>query len=146
MAQEVIFFLALTACGAAIAFLLDIFRAFRIAVRPSSAAVAVSDVLFCAGAMFIALACVWNLNSGIFRFYEIVGIILGAILYFSSISKWILRFFVFVFRKILKFIKIICKILLTPLSFLYKILVVPVKNKIRKDNGTYGERIQGQNH
>lgn len=145
MAKEVVFFFAMTACGALISLLLDIFRAFRITVKPCTAAVALSDVLFCASAMFIILACVWNLNSGIFRFYEIVGMLLGAILYFSTLSKWILRIFIFIFEKILKLGKIILKILLTPLSFLYKILVVPIREKIRKDSGSGDERVQEQN-
>lgn len=146
MAKEVVFFFAMTACGALISLLLDIFRAFRITVKPCTAAVALSDVLFCASAMFIILACVWNLNSGIFRFYEIVGMLLGAILYFSTLSKWILRIFIFIFEKILKLGKIILKILLTPLSFLYKILVVPIREKIRKDSGSGDERVREQNN
>lgn len=148
MAKEAVFFLVMTACGAGIAFLFDIFRAFRITVKPSVVIVAVSDVLFCALAMFSMFACVWNGNSGIFRFYEPVGVILGAALYFSILSKWILTALVFIFENILKFTRFIFKILLTPLSFLYKILVVPIRdsirNKIRKDRGTCDERIQEQ--
>lgn len=146
MTKEVVFFFAMTACGAVISFLLDIFRAFRITVKPCTAAVALSDILFCASAMFITMACVWNLNSGIFRFYEIAGMILGGTLYFSTISKWILRLFIFIFANILKIGKIILKILLTPLSFLYKILIVPIMKKIRKESGSGDERIQGQNN
>lgn len=149
MAKEAVFFLIMTACGAGIAFLLDIFRAFRITLKPSAVIAAVSDVIFCALAMFFMFACVWNGNSGIFRFYELVGVILGAVLYFSLLSKWILTALIFVFENILKFTRFIFKILLTPLSFLYKILVVPIRNKtvnkIRKDRGTCDERIQGQN-
>lgn len=144
MAKEVVFFFAMTACGVLISLLFDIFRAFRITVKPCTAAVALSDVLFCLSAMFIVLACVWNLNSGIFRFYEILGMVLGGTLYFSTLSKWILRLFAFIFENILKLSKIIFKILLTPLSFLYKILVVPIWEKLRKDSGSGDERIQEQ--
>ena len=92
--------------------------------------------------VFISAAA-WNFNSGIFRFYEPLGIILGAVFYFLLFSKWILKLFLFIFENILKFAKFIFKILLTPPKFLYKILIVPIigviKNKRRKGHDTHDE-------
>ena len=150
MSREVFVFLIMVACGGGISVLFDLFRAFRIEIKPPAWAVAVSDVLFCAVSMFFIVACVWNFNSGIFRFYEIIGLILGGVFYFSLLSKWILKLFLFIIKNILKFVKLILKILLTPPLFLYKILVVPIQRCIKKlrrrGHGTYAERIQEQNH
>lgn len=150
MNREVFVFLVMVVCGGAISMLFDLFRACRIEIKPPDWAVAVSDVLFCAISVFFIVACVWNFNSGIFRFYEIIGLVLGGVFYFSLLSKWILRLFLFIIENILKFVKLILKILLTPWLFLYKILIVPIQNCIRKtrqrSHGTYAERIQEQNH
>lgn len=150
MNREVCVFLAMVVCGGGISVLFDLFRAFRIETKMAVWAVALSDGLFCAVSMFFIAACVWNFNNGAFRFYEIVGLILGGVFYFSLLSKWILKLFLFIIKNILKFVKIILKILLTPPLFLYKILVVPIqkciKNIRRRSHGTYAERIQEQNH
>lgn len=146
MNGDVAVFLAMVLCGALILLLLDFFRAFRIALKPGTVIVAVSDVLFCFLSLFIALAVVWNLNSGRFRIYEIAGLILGGIFYFFLLSKWILAAFLWIIENILKFVRYILKILLTPPLFLYKILIVPmidcIKNKVRKGRGTHDKRIQ----
>ncbi|MCD8180390.1 MAG: spore cortex biosynthesis protein YabQ, partial [Firmicutes bacterium] len=122
--REVLVFLAMTVCGGGISLMFDFFRAFRRAAKPCALIVALSDILFCAAALFAVTACVWNLNSGIFRFYEPVGLILGGVFYFLLLSKWIFKLFLFIFKNILKFGGFILKILLTAWTFLYKILVV----------------------
>lgn len=146
MTREVWIFFISVLCGGGIMLVFDLFRAVRMAIKAGNAVTAVSDVLFCAVAMFCAVACVWNINSGIFRFYELIGLILGGIFYFLLLSKWILKLFLFIIENILKFVRLIFKILLTPPLFLYKILVVPIqksiRNKRRKGQGTYDRGIQ----
>lgn len=148
MNGDVVVFLAMVICGVLILLLLDIFRAFRIVLRPGMIVVAVSDILFCFASLFLVLAAVWNLNSGEFRIYEPVGLILGGIFYFLLLSRWILAFFLLIIKNILKFIQYIFKILLTPSLFLYKILIVPIitfiKNKVRKGKVMCDERVQEQ--
>lgn len=143
MDRDVFLFLVMVLCGGGISLLLDFFRACRAAVKSNNAIVAVSDILFCALSLFIVFACVWNFGSGKFRFYEIVGLVLGGIFYFLLLSKWIFAVFLWIIKNILKIVGDILKILLTPPLFLYKILIVPIKNsikaKVRKDNGTYDE-------
>ena len=118
-------------------------RAMRMVLNPSAVIVSASDILFWIFAAYVISAAAWNFNSGIFRFYEPLGIILGAVFYFLLFSKWILKLFLFIFENILKFAKFIFKILLTPPKFLYKILIVPIigviKNKRRKGHDTHDE-------
>ena len=150
MNRDIFVFFAMVACGGCISLLFDFFRAFRIVLKPHAAVQAVSDVLFCAISTFLVMACVWNLNGGLYRAYEAVGLILGGIFYFLLLGKWILKFFVAVTQNILKFVRFILKILLTPSRFLYKILIVPIrgsiKNMIRRSRDAYAKRIQRQNH
>ncbi len=136
-------------CGGAISALFDLFRAFRIVVRPNTVAVAVSDALFCVISLFCMAACVWNFNSGAFRFYEVTGVILGGIFYYFLLGRWIFRLFLIIIENIFKFVRFILKILLTPTRFLYKILIVPIikraQNIIQGSRGTYDKRIQKHN-
>ncbi len=131
MSRETAVFLIMIVCGAALSALFDLFRAARMAAKQGTVAVNVSDTVFWIVAAFALTACVWNFNGGIFRFYEVVGVILGCVFYFL-----ILKLFLLIIKNILKFAGLILKILLTPWRFLYKILVVPVKRailyKIRK--------------
>ncbi len=136
MSRETAVFLIMIVCGAALSALFDLFRAARMAAKQGTVAVNVSDTVFWIVAAFALTACVWNFNGGIFRFYEVVGVILGCVFYFLLLSRWILKLFLLIIKNILKFAGLILKILLTPWRFLYKILVVPVKRailyKIRK--------------
>ena len=143
ISREVYVFLAMIICGGALAVVFDMLRVMRMILNPSAVIVSASDILFWIFAAFVISAAAWNLNSGIFRFYEPLGIILGAVIYFLLFSKWILKLFLFIFENILKFAKLIFKILLTPPKFLYKILIVPIigviKNKRRKGHDTHDE-------
>lgn len=143
MSRELFVFAVMIICGAVISVVFDLLRAMRTEIKPNNAVVALIDILFWVFASFAVLAAVWNFNSGIFRFYEIAGLALGAVFYFLLLSHWILKLFLFIIRNILKFVKLIFKILLTPPLFLYKILVVPMKkyknNKRRKGQGTCDE-------
>ena len=143
ISREVYVFLAMIICGGALAVVFDMLRAMRMVLNPSAVIVSASDILFWIFAAYVISAAAWNFNSGIFRFYEPLGIILGAVFYFLLFSKWILKLFLFIFENILKFAKFIFKILLTPPKFLYKILIVPIigviKNKRRKGHDTHDE-------
>ncbi len=124
ISREVYVFLAMIICGGALAVVFDMLRAMRMVLNPSAVIVSASDILFWIFAAFVISAAAWNFNSGIFRFYEPLGIILGAVFYFLLFSKWILKLFLFIFENILKFAKFIFKILLTPAHFLYKMICV----------------------
>ena len=126
ISREVYVFLAMIICGGALAVVFDMLRAMRMVLNPSAVIVSASDILFWIFAAYVISAAAWNFNSGIFRFYEPLGIILGAVFYFLLFSKWILKLFLFIFENILKFAKFIFKIFLTPPKFLYIILIVSI--------------------
>lgn len=101
--------------------LFDLFRGIRKAVRPPDFIVLATDFLFwviCAAAVSFTI---WRINSGILRIYEFIGLISGAVIYFLTLSRFIVRGSAIVSEYIFKIIKIILKFLLTPFVFLYKI-------------------------
>lgn len=127
MPRELVVFFVMVCCGAAVAVFFDFLRAVRIFFKPNAIVVGITDTVFWVLSAFAAAACVWNFYDGKLRFFEPVGLGLGVVLYFSLLSKWILRFFLFLIENIFKIVRVIFKILLTPALFLYKILVVPIK-------------------
>ena len=141
--NEAIVFLAMTVCGLGLSLLFDMFRAIRITFKSNKAVSAFTDIIFWIIAGAAVIVSVWNFNSGIFRIYEPVGMILGAIFYFLLLSKCFLKIFLFIIKNILIIVRFILKILLTPPLFLYKILVVPIitsiSTKRRKGHGTCNE-------
>jgi spore cortex biosynthesis protein YabQ len=132
ISEQTLVFLAMCICGAAVGVLFDIFRSFRLAVRPSEKAVHISDFLFC---VFAALVFFWGIvrfNNGQLRWYVFLGAVLGAVIYFLTISSYMIKLFIFVGKGTYKIFKLILKILLTPIKFLYTILIVPIYKILRK--------------
>ena len=151
MSAQAALFLAAAAYGAAISVLFDLFRAIRITLQPKAFVTAVTDIIFTALAFSAVVYCVWSFGSGKFRYYEILGLVIGSVIYFASVSRFVLRVFLFIVKKICQIFGFIFKILLTPPRFLYKILIVPtrksisaIKQRRRCDNaGEYGKQADG---
>ncbi len=143
MQKELYVFFTMIVCGGALMMFFDFERAFLRAIGSGKGLTAVCDILFWIIAGFCSMVCVWNFNSGIFRFYEPVGLVLGAVFYFCLLSKLFFGVFIKMIENILKFMRLIFKILLTPPRFLYKILVVPLigilHQKVRKDKDSCDE-------
>lgn len=133
MNREVFALFALTLCGATVTMVFDVFRAMRAAGKENAAATVLEDILFWIISLCIVAKCLWVFNSGELRFFEVVGFIIGAILYILLLQKIFFNIFTVIFVNIFKFLHLICQILLTPLRFLYKILLVPLYVVIKKD-------------
>ena len=124
MSDEIHTFLAMTALGAVIVFIFDIFRCFRKVIIKKESLVHLSDILFWLISAFITLKTIYIFNDGILRFCFFISSFLGGVLYFFTLSRYFCKFFSIILQIILKIFKIIFKILLTPAHFLYKILLV----------------------
>ncbi len=114
--------LGMVICGAALGALFDLRRGINKAIKPPDFIVGAGDFIFWIIAAAAAAWCAWRLNNGIVRFYELAGLLSGAVLYFLTLSRFVLRFFELISEGILKIIVFIFKILLTPVRFLYKII------------------------
>ena len=87
MNYEVFVLLMMVASGAILGVIYDIVRAVKSAMLCGTKARAVSDFLYWVfAALFIAYMLLVT-NDGIIRAYEFCGIILGAILYFTSLPQ-----------------------------------------------------------
>lgn len=127
ISDETALFLAMTVCGAAVSVLYDFMRAVGDAAKSEAAVTAVTDVIFAFASFAAASWCVLNYGNGRLRIYEALGLLLGAVVYFTALSGVMYKVFLCIIKKFLKITIFIFKILLTPLLFLYKILTVPIK-------------------
>lgn len=77
-------------CGQIICLIFDIFRAMRKVYPPGKNMIAAQDILFCAIAFLIFSQTVTVYNQGRVRWFEVVGAILGAALYLTAESPFLL--------------------------------------------------------
>lgn len=140
--EEVYIFLATLYGGIVIGFIYDLYRIFRLILRPKKIATFIEDFIFW---MVISVAALWVLifsNDGQLRFYNFLGFILGALLYNKMLSKFVIRNMVWILRGIRKIFKFIGRILLMPVRALMNILYIPYKS-IKKRMKPLYYRIRG---
>lgn len=101
-------FLIFVINGIIIAFVFDIFRIFRKSFQTPDWVTYLEDILFWFITCILLAYSIYTFNNGEIRLYMLFGIIIGAILYILTISKYIIKFSV---KIILFFKRIIDKIL-----------------------------------
>ena len=118
-------FLSTVMVGAAIGLLFDIFRIFRKTARHSGLAVQLEDLFFWVAATGLTFYYMLHRNYGEIRPFAMVGIVIGGVLYFATISKWVLIVFVAVVNYIKKVVTVAFRIILMPLRIIAAWLAPP---------------------
>ncbi len=94
-------FLWFVALGITCGLIYDLLRAFRREIKHSTVALMIEDILFCAATCVSCYIIFFQKNHGALRAYGFVGILLGAMLYYLTVSKWTLIGFRWCFKVIL---------------------------------------------
>lgn len=115
-----IFFLT----GICIGLLFDFFRIQRKVLKTCDFITYIQDILFWIVSGLIIIFVIMKYTNGEIRIYMALGIILGILIYFLIISKYIMKIFVC----ILSFLLNIIGKLLFPIKKIYKI----IKKKLEK--------------
>ena len=108
-------FLIFTLIGIIIGFLFDIFRILRKSFKTNDIITYIEDIIFWIISGIILIYAMCKFTDGELRFYNIIGLSLGAIIYLLTVSKYVIKISVFV-------INTLKKILLYPLLIIFKIL------------------------
>ena len=116
-----IFFLT----GICIGLLFDFFRIQRKVLKTCDFITYIQDILFWIVSGLIIIFVIMKYTNGEIRIYMVLGIILGILIYFLIISKYIMKIFVC----ILSFLLNIIGKLLFPIKKIYKIIKKRWKNK-----------------
>ena len=132
--EQTIAFLYSSLTGFTVGFIYDFIRCFKKTFFKSKVIWDILDVVFvliCAVFLFFSFYSICGLS---FRFYHILGLVLGGIVYFTSINRIIYKIFekiLIILREILKIllypVKIFSKIMISMFMFVWKMIKLPFK-------------------
>lgn len=91
---EVRLFLISAAFGIALSMAYDVLRIFRRLVRHGVWWVALEDLLFFFSVSLLVFSMIFAENDGTIRFFSLGSLVLGTFLYYQSVSRYLVRFFV----------------------------------------------------
>ena len=116
--------------GILLGFIFDIFRAFRKSIKNSNVATNIEDILFVIISFIIIAMVVQIVSKGELRFYILLGIIFGILIYFLSVSKYIITGETWILKSIIKILKSIYNFFI---KFFKKIndLILRFLNKVK---------------
>ena len=115
MAQnQAYLFLVFSMTGVATGILFDFFRILRRTIKTSNFITYIEDVLFWILTGLLILYNIWYFNNGEIRIFMFWGMILGVLIYMSTLSNILIKIFS-------KTLKAIIKILELPFKFIKKI-------------------------
>jgi len=119
-------FMVFTLVGIAIGVLFDIFRILRKTIKTKDFVTYIEDILFWILTGLIIIFSMYKFCDGELRFFMIIGLILGTIIYLLTISEYIIRISVFIINlakkvvifPILVFTKFLKKIIFRPICII----------------------------
>lgn len=120
-------FLSCVLGGMIIAFLYDIFRVRRKAIRSGNLIVYFEDFIYWIIVALVLFAVVYRSNEGEIRGYLILGVVIGIVLYVLLLSRIVINVFLFLIRVVYKAAVIVFTVALIPIKVILKILGVPTK-------------------
>ena len=107
MAQnQAYLFLVFSLTGVEIGILFDLFRILRRSIKTSNIITYIEDVLFWILTGILILYNIWFFNNGEIRLFMLLGIILGILIYMSTLSSIIIKIFSKILRTIIKILAI----------------------------------------
>ena len=141
-------FIVFTIVGIIIGILFDIFRILRKSFKTKDIVTYIEDILFWILTGIIILFSMYRFSNGELRFFMIIGIIMGTLIYMITFSKYVIKISVFVInifkRWILYpfklFIKISKKIIFRPIFIIcinFKKNIINFVKKNKKNRGIF---------
>lgn len=130
--QEAFFLGVSLLLGAMLFLLYDILRIFRRIVPHGNIWIGVEDFLYwmvCTGAVFIML---YQENDGMVRGFALGGVVIGMIVYYFLLSRFVIKINVLVLKTILGFFRKILGIFWKPISFVGKKITGFLRKRLKK--------------
>lgn len=117
---ELNFFIASFFWGVFLFFIYDCLLIFRNIIKHNGIITAIEDVVFWVVSGVLIFQMMYTKNHGTIRWYFIIGLALGMIVYRNTISNMVVTFVTTVTKKIIAFIRKVLTILLKPFRFVIK--------------------------
>ena len=119
-------FLSAVMVGAVIGLFYDVFRVLRKTARHNRLAVQLEDLVFWVAATGLTFYYMLHRNYGEIRPFILIGVAIGALLYFATISRWVIFVFVVIVNYLKQVIVAVVKIILVPVRLIAGWLAVPL--------------------
>ena len=131
-ANQAYIFLATVYVGLLLGLIYDVYRAFRMIIKPGKWFVAVLDLSFWVFAAFLSFFMLFRINGGEIRLYAFIGLALGWGLYTLTIGGLVVKLLVKVYETV-------SGIILWPIRMVTKAIKwvakkIPKKNKEDKED------------
>ncbi len=141
-------FIIFTIVGIIIGILFDIFRILRKSFKTKDIVTYIEDILFWILTGIIILFSMYRFSNGELRFFMIIGILMGTLIYMITFSKYIIKISVFIINLIKKIIvypikvvkRILKKIIFRPIFIIcinFKKNIINFVKKIKKNRGIF---------
>ena len=117
-------FLIFVINGIIIGLVFDFFRILRRTIKTSNIITYIEDVLFWILTGLLVLYNIWYFNSGEIRIYMFLGIILGILIYMSTLSNILIKIFSKILKTLIKVLEFPFK---TIIAIFRKIITAIVK-------------------
>ena len=132
MAQnQAYLFLVFSLTGVVIGILFDLFRILRRTIKTSNIITYIEDVLFWILTGLLILYNIWFFNNGEIRIFMFLGVILGVLIYMSTLSNIIIKVFTKILQTIIKVLELPFKTLKNIFKKIIT-LILPIFTKITK--------------
>ena len=106
-------FLVFSLTGVEIGILFDFFRILRKTIKTGNIVTYIQDILFWILTGILVLYNLWYFNNGEIRVYMFLGIIIGTLIYMSTLSNIFVKLFTKILRMIIKVLEIPFKTIIT---------------------------------
>jgi len=127
MQGQAMLFLSTVLVGAVIGLFYDVFRVFRKTARHPTWAVQLEDLFFWLAATVGTFYFMLTRSYGEIRPFAIIGVVLGVVLYFATISRWVVKICVIIVTYLKRVIAAAVRIILLPIRLLITWLSPPIK-------------------
>lgn len=111
--------------GMLVAFIYDLFRIKRRAVKTSTIITGIEDFCYWILVALVMFAMVYYSNEGELRGFIFIGSIIGVILYILLLSRLVISSSLFIIRIVVKICKTVWLVITYPFMLLFRILAVP---------------------
>lgn len=112
--------------GMVCAFVFDAFRVLERFAHSPFVVLILKDVLFWLVVTVLMFSICLKFNNGEIRFFMFVGVFIGALAYFNTLSKFVLDLLCFIINIFKNIFAFVFKIVFVPFKFVIKLLNKPI--------------------
>lgn len=131
VSDQVIVFLWTTVCGMAAAFIYDLFRIFRKAIKTGNLMTIVQDLLYWIIIAVIMSVTIFYSNDGELRGFLFLGALIGAVLYAMMFSRIVMSSSMFIIKVTVKTVRFIAYVVSYPFRIILRLLAIPARKIVK---------------